>query len=67
MEFKISKEFIAQIEQLISENKEQELHDLLQDFHFADIAEIMDELDSHEASYIFNALDSEKQLKFFWN
>lgn len=60
MEFKISKEFIAQIEQLISENKEQELHDLLQDVHFADIAEIMDELDSHEASYIFNALDSEK-------
>ena len=60
MEFKISKEFIAQIEQLISENKEQELHDLLLDIHFADIAEIMDELDSHEASYIFNALDSEK-------
>lgn len=60
MEFKISKEFIAQIEQLISENKEQELHDLLLDVHFADIAEIMDELDSHEASYIFNSLDSEK-------
>jgi magnesium transporter len=60
MEFKISKEFIAQIEQLIKENKEQELHDLLLDVHFADIAEIMDELDSHEASYIFNSLDSEK-------
>ncbi len=60
MEFKISKELIAQIEQLISENKEQELHDLLLDIHFADIAEIMDELDSHEASYIFNTLDSEK-------
>ena len=59
MEFKISKEFIAQIEQLISENKEQELQNLLLDLHFADIAEIMDELDSHEASYIFNALDSE--------
>ena len=60
MEFKISKELIAQIEQLISENKEQELHDLLLDIHFADIAEIMDELDSHEASYIFNTLDSDK-------
>ena len=59
MEFKISKEFIAQIEQLISENKERELHDLLLDIHFADIAEIMDELDSHEASYIFNTLDSD--------
>ena len=60
MEFKISKDFIAHIEQLISENKEQELNDLLQDVHFADIAEIMDELQSHEASYIFNTLDSEK-------
>ena len=60
MEFKISKDFIAQIEQLISENKEQELHDLLLDVHFADIAEIMDELDIQEASYIFNTLDSEK-------
>ena len=60
MEFKISKELIDQIELLISENKEQELHDLLLDIHFADIAEIMDELDSHEASYIFNTLDSEK-------
>ncbi len=60
MEFKISKELITKIEYLIKENKEQELHDLLLDIHFADIAEIMDELESHEASYIFNTLDSEK-------
>ena len=44
MEFKISKEFIAQIELLISENKEQELQNLLLDLHFADIAEIIEEL-----------------------
>ncbi len=60
MEFKISKDFIAQIEQYISENREQELHDLLHDIHNADIAEIMEELDSGEASYIFHILDSEK-------
>lgn len=60
MEFKISKDFIAQIEQYISENREQELQNLLQDIHTADIAEIMDELDSSEASYIFHILDSEK-------
>ncbi|MEW5677476.1 magnesium transporter [Flavobacterium enshiense] len=60
MEFKISREFIAQIEQLISENRAQELETLLQDIHFADIAEIMEELDDNEASFIFKALDSEK-------
>ena len=53
MEFKISSEFIAQIEQLIVDNNAQELENLLQDVHFADIAEILDELDDYGASYVF--------------
>ncbi|HRB71233.1 magnesium transporter [Flavobacterium sp. WV_118_3] len=60
MEFKISRDFIAQIEQLISENKGNELENLLQEIHYADIAEIMEELDDYEASYLFKILDSEK-------
>jgi magnesium transporter len=60
MEFKISKDFIQQIESFIIENKEQELIHLLQDIHFADIAEIMQALDEGDANYIFNILDSEK-------
>lgn len=60
MEFKISRDFIAQIEQLISENKGKELEGLLHEIHYADIAEIMEELDDYEASYIFKLLDSEK-------
>jgi len=60
MEFKISREFISEIEKLISENKAQELLLLLEDIHFADIAEIMEELDDYGAGYIFNTLDSEK-------
>ncbi|UUC46441.1 magnesium transporter [Flavobacterium cerinum] len=60
MEFKISRDFIAQIEQLISENKGNELEGLLHEIHYADIAEIMEELDDYEASYIFKLLDSEK-------
>ncbi len=60
MEFKISREFLSEIEQLISENKSQELLLLLEDIHFADIAEIMEELDDYGAGYIFNTLDSEK-------
>jgi magnesium transporter len=60
MEFKISKDFIAQIEQYINENREEQLQALLEDIHYADIAEIMEELDSGEASYLFHILDSEK-------
>ena len=60
MEFKISREFLEQVENLIQEGREQELYDLLKDIHYADVAEIMEELDDHEAAYIFNLLDSEK-------
>lgn len=60
MEFKISRDFIAQIEQYISENRENELKELLEDIHYADIAEIMEELDDSGAIYIFHILDSEK-------
>ncbi len=60
MEFKISRDFIAQIEQYIEDNREQELQLMLEDIHYADIAEIMEELDAGEASYLFHILDSEK-------
>ncbi|MCX6172153.1 MAG: magnesium transporter [Flavobacterium sp.] len=59
MQFKISKELLAQIEQLIHTNNDQELIVLLNDLHHADIAEIFDELEIEEATYIFKILDSE--------
>ena len=60
MEFKISKELITQLEELISAKKDAELNLLLHDMHHADIAEILDELNFDEATYIFKVLDSEK-------
>jgi magnesium transporter len=60
MEFKISRELIHELEVLIQENKEQEVFHLLKDMHYADVAEIMEELDDYGAIYIFNTLDSEK-------
>ena len=60
MEFKISRDFIIQIEQYVSENREVELQALLADIHYADIAEIMGELDDADSIYIFHILDSEK-------
>ena len=59
MEFKISKELITQIENLIQHNNIVELETILHEIHFADIAEIMNDLDTSEAIYLFNLLDSE--------
>lgn len=59
MQFKISKELLVQIEQLIHQKNDHELEILLNDLHHADIAEIFDELESEEAIYIFKLLDSE--------
>ena len=59
MEFKISKELITQIENLVQQNNIVELETILHEIHFADIAEIMNDLDTSEAIYIFNLLDSE--------
>lgn len=60
MQFKISKELIVQIEQLIKSKNDQQLEVLLNDLHHADIAEILEELDFNEATYIFKVLDSDK-------
>jgi magnesium transporter len=60
MEFKISKDLILELEQHIVNKNDRELERLLSDMHHADIAEILDELDFEEATYIFKVLDSEK-------
>ena len=60
MEFKISKDLIQELEQLIQNKNDVQLELLLNDMHHADIAEVLDELDFDEATYIFKVLDSEK-------
>ncbi|RZJ36017.1 MAG: magnesium transporter [Flavobacterium sp.] len=60
MEFRISKELIEQLEQLIDSKSDTQLETLLNDMHHADIAEILDELDIEDATYIFRLLESEK-------
>jgi len=59
MSFKISREFIEQIQLCIESKNDNELAFLLKDMHHADIAEILDQLEFEQASYIFNILDSE--------
>ena len=60
MEFKISKELIKERAQLIQAKNNKELEILLNDMHHADFAEILDEIDIADATYIFKVLDSEK-------
>ena len=59
MQFKISKELLVQIEQLIQDKNDKELEILLNELHHADIAEIFDELNDEDAIYVFKILDSE--------
>tara|TARA_R110000850_G_scaffold277058_1_gene421873 strand:- start:106755 stop:108104 length:1350 start_codon:yes stop_codon:yes gene_type:complete len=60
MQFQISPELIEKIEILVEEQNDKELLLHLEDLHHADIAEILDELNLDEATYIIKLLDSEK-------
>lgn len=60
MSFEITKEYIQEIQQLIVENKNTVLVNLLEEVHYADIAEIIEELETEESLYLIKLLDSEK-------
>ncbi|WKK65503.1 magnesium transporter [Lutimonas zeaxanthinifaciens] len=60
MAAEVTKEFLEEIKQLISANDEKALLNLLSEEHPADIAEIIDELDLDNATYLFKLLDSEQ-------
>jgi magnesium transporter len=58
--FKLTDELVAEIEQLIETRKGSELVSLLAEVHYADIAEIINELKEEEATYLIKLLDSDK-------
>jgi magnesium transporter len=59
MQFELTEEFIEQVEQYIANNDGDALKGLLEDFHFADVAELLQELNHEEATYLVKLLDSE--------
>jgi magnesium transporter len=59
MQFEVSKEFIIELEKLISANNEVAVNDLLHEMHPADLAEILYELSFEDSIYIMRLLDSE--------
>lgn len=60
MQFNITEDFIEQIQSLIEVDDHEQLEFILKELHFADIAEIIDELNLAHAVYIVKLLDSEK-------
>lgn len=60
IKFQISDKIISSITDFIKKSDEKSLENLFSDFHHADIAEILDELNIEDALYIIKLLDSEK-------
>ena len=50
--FKLTEELLTEIEQLIDKRQNHTLRSMMEDYHYADIAEVIDELDE-EFSFIF--------------
>ena len=59
MQFEITEEYLESLQQLILEGKNKALHTLLEEVHYADVAEILEELDIDEAIYLVKLLDSD--------
>lgn len=60
MRFQISDELIQNIQSLVEHGRDEELLLYLEEVHHADIAEIINELELDEATYIIKILDTEK-------
>lgn len=60
MAFEISEEFLENLIGFIYENNDSKIKELFAEVHFADIAEVLEEVSFDEAIYIIKLLDSEK-------
>jgi magnesium transporter len=59
MKIELNREYIDQLTELIDQKADQEIFQSICSLHPADIAEIMEQLDSDEAQYLFLLLDGE--------
>ncbi|WP_396602418.1 magnesium transporter [Algibacter sp. R77976] len=59
IQFQLTDELIEQVELLIEQENDVALKKRLDEFHYADIAEILDELNLEDAMYVIKLLDSE--------
>jgi magnesium transporter len=59
IQFQLTDELLEKVESLIEGRNDKELKRLLNEFHYADVAEILDELNLDDAVYLIKLLDSE--------
>ncbi|WP_375238399.1 magnesium transporter [Aurantibacter sp.] len=59
IQFQLTDELINQVVALVAAKNDKALQEVLSDFHYADIAEILDETNLDDAIYIIKLLDSE--------
>ncbi|WP_040252442.1 magnesium transporter [Psychroserpens mesophilus] len=58
-QFELTDELVERVELLVAGKSDKELKLLLNEFHYADVAEILDELNLEDAVYVIKLLDSE--------
>ncbi len=58
--FKLTDELIERIKELIENQNDSDLRLLMKELHYADVAEIANELEEEQATYLIKLLDSEK-------
>ena len=58
--FKLTDELLAEIELLIESGKDEDLRSFMEELHYADIAEIANDLNEESATYLIKLLDSDK-------
>ena len=58
--FELSNKLIEKVSHLISKRKNSEIKKIVDGFHYADIAEIIDELDESQRIYLIKLIDSDK-------
>ncbi len=59
MQFQLTTDYLEKVVQLIANKDRIALRQLLKDIHFADIAELLEKLNSEEATYLIKSLESE--------
>ncbi|WP_299223019.1 magnesium transporter [uncultured Psychroserpens sp.] len=59
IQFELTDELIEKVELLVTNNNDKELKTLLNEYHYADVAEILDELSLDDSVYVIKLLDSE--------
>ena len=59
MSFQLTTDFLQKIEHLIAQRDGHALKERLTDIHFADIADILEDLTSDEATYLIKLLESD--------